>query len=119
VLIERAVRDVAGAARPCIAASPGPAPGEAVVVAFPSVPMGRAVRGHATAVRGGRDPVRLAIQIEGEEVASVELAPGAGAWIPFQVDTTRHAGHVLPVAFVVTGEGAGASALCFEAMTLP
>jgi hypothetical protein len=116
-LVAREVREVDAAARPCIVAAPDPAAGAALVLTFPDVPIGRALRGHAAAAGVGA-PVRLAAQIDGEEVGAIEVS-GAPRWQAFQLDTARFAGSFRRVAFVLTGAGPQAPPVCFEAMTLP
>jgi hypothetical protein len=116
--VVREVREMDATARPCILAAPDPAAGAALVLTFPGVPVGRALRGHAAAVGPRGAPVRLAARIDGEEVGGVEVS-GAPGWHAFQLDTTRFAGGLRQVAFVVTGAGPDAPPICLEAMTVP
>jgi hypothetical protein len=118
VRVAREVRDVGGAPRPCLVAAPNPEAGAPLALTFDAIPMGRAIRGHAAALGAGTAPVRLAVQIDGEEVGAVEIPAGAG-WRQFQIDTTRHAGGIEPLAFVVTAAGPDAPPVCFDAVTLP
>ncbi|HET8541105.1 MAG TPA: hypothetical protein VFL83_14620 [Anaeromyxobacter sp.] len=114
--VARDVREIAGAARPCIAATfPGGAPLE---LGFPPVRVGRVVRGHVGGVLGAATaaPVRVAVVLDGEEAGAAEIS-GAG-WLPFQIDTTRFAGQPREVSLVLTTPAASA-ALCLEAATLP
>jgi hypothetical protein len=114
--IARDVREVAGAPRPCLAASFGA--GAPLAVAFPSVRVGRVVRGHVGAVLGAATaaPVRLAVLLDGEEAGAAEIS-GAG-FLPFQIDTTRFAGQPREVSIVLTTPAAAAD-LCLDAVTLP
>ncbi len=117
VTLENGLVEVNGLPRPCLVAratgSAGP-----VSVTFPSVPLGREIRGNAgvpTASGAGSIPLTVAIRVDGEEVAAVQLE-GAG-WPSFRIDTTRWAGqkHALALRLVVP-EG---PALCLQAVTLP
>ena len=116
--VAREVREMDATARPCILAAPDPAAGAALVVSFPGVPVGRALRGHAAAAGARGAPVRITAQVDGEEVGAFEVT-GAPGWRAFQIDTTRFAGGLRQVAFVLTGAGPDAPPVCFEAMTLP
>ncbi|HSN92135.1 MAG TPA: hypothetical protein VLS93_12970 [Anaeromyxobacteraceae bacterium] len=118
VRVAREVREMDSTARPCLLAAPDPAAGEALVVTFPAVPVGRALRGHAAAVgpRGGA--VRLVARLDGEEVGTIEVAGGPG-WRAFQLDTTRFAGSLRQVSFAIAGTSPEAPPVCLEAMTLP
>ena len=119
IRVERTVREVAGAPRPCLTASitaPADAP---LAIAFPGVPVGRVVRGHAGAVGRGNAlpaPVRIAVRIDGEEAGAAELA-GPG-FAPFEIDTGHLAGRLHTVTLVLTSPGAPGT-LCVDAVTLP
>jgi hypothetical protein len=119
IRVERAVREVDGSPRPCLTATlsaPADAP---LTIAFPGVPVGRLVRGHAGAVGARRAlaaPVRIAVRIDGEEAGAAELA-GAG-FAPFEVDTGHLAGRLHTVTLVLTSPGAPGT-LCLDAETLP
>lgn len=129
VTVAREVRDVDGIARPCLVASPNPEVGAPLSIAFSEVPMGRAIRVHAAALAAPEAPLRLAVQVDGEEVGAAELS-ARGGWSPLQIDTTRHAGRARTVALVLTG-GLGkigarpapaavrAPPVCLDAATLP
>lgn len=115
VRVAREVREVGGAARPCLAATlPAGAP---LALSFPAVRVGRVVRGHAGGLSGAPlPPVRVAVTLDGEEAGAAEVA-GDG-FLPFQIDTTRFAGQPREVALVLTTP-ADAAALCLDAVTLP
>ena len=117
VRVAREIRELAGAPRPCVAASPNPEAGAPLAVTFRSVPAGRVLRVHAGAAGGGA-AVRLAVQLDGEEHGAIELT-GAGGWTALPLDTTRHAGREPAISFVVTGAGPDAPSICFDAVTLP
>jgi hypothetical protein len=122
VRVSREVRDVAGLPRPCLVATPNPVPGAPLSIVFSEVPIGRTLRVHAAPAAPpppGAAPVRLAVQLDGEEVGAAEVAPGASAWAPLAIDTTRHAGRARAVTFVVTAAGPSAAPVCFDAVTLP
>ncbi|HUL61233.1 MAG TPA: hypothetical protein VLU43_18285 [Anaeromyxobacteraceae bacterium] len=126
--VAREVRDVAGLARPCLVVRPDAAAGAPVTISFADVPMGRTLRGHAAAIPAPpgegaagaplRAPLRLALQIDGDEVGSVELT-AAGRWQPFRIDTTLHAGSARAVALLVTAAAPDAPAVCVDLVTLP
>lgn len=113
--VERAVREVGAAPRACIVATlrgDAPAP---LVLEFPSIRIGRVVHGHAApAPERAAGPVRVAVQIDGEEAGVAEME---GGWRPFQIDTTRFAGQRGTLSLVLTAPGAGP--ICLDAMTLP
>jgi hypothetical protein len=113
--VARGVREVAGAPRPCLdLAFPGGAP---LALAFPSVRVGRVVRGHVGAVGGAEAaPVRVAVLLDGEEAGAAEVS-GSG-FQPFQVDTTRFAGVPREISLVLTTPAPPAG-LCVDAVTLP
>ena len=113
--VTREVRELAGAARPCLVVTfPGDSP---LALAFPPVRIGRVVRGHVGAIGGATlAPVRVAVVLDGEEAGAAEIS-GAG-FVPFQIDTTRFAGQPREVSLVLTTPAAWA-ALCLDAVTLP
>ncbi len=115
VRVERAVREVGGEPRACIVATLG-ASGPPLVLAFPSVRIGRVVHGHAAPAGAARPAgtIRVSVQLDGEEAGAAETADG---WRPFQIDTTRFAGQIRTLSMVVTPSGPGA--VCLDAMTLP
>lgn len=116
--VAREVREIGGAPRACLAVGVvgGGAP---LSIAFPSVRIGRLVRGHVGVPGGGiaeAEPLRVSVVIEGEEAGAAEIS-GAG-FVAFQVDTTRFAGIARPLTLVLTRPAAGAD-LCLDAVTLP
>jgi hypothetical protein len=115
--VERTVREVGGAARPCLSLS-SPAPlATPLVLAFPPARIGRTVDGHAgtTGAVAAAPPVRVAVLLDGEEVGAAELA--APGWSPFRVDTSRSAGQVRTISLVVTSPAP--LSLCLDALVLP
>jgi hypothetical protein len=113
--VVREVREIAGAPRPCLVVSFGG--GATLALGFPSVRIGRVVRGHVGEAGGATAaPVRVAVLLDGEEAGAAEVA-GAG-FLPFQIDTTRFAGQPRELSLVVTTP-ARAAALCLDAVTLP
>lgn len=115
VRLARQVREVAGAPRPCLVATPGG--GLPLTVTFPAVRVGRRVRGHVGAIGAAAlaAPVRVAVVVDGEEAGAAE-ASGPG-FVPFQVDTSRFAGGTRPLSLVITTPGEGE--VCLDAVTLP
>lgn len=117
VLLSRAVREVAGVARPCLSVS-SPAPVEVpLAVSFPHVKIGRTLHGHVGTPPGaaaGVAPLRIAALLDGEEVGATEAA--AGGWTPFLVDMTRSAGRTRTLTLVLTSPGP--LALCLDGMVL-
>jgi hypothetical protein len=116
--VQRSLREVAGRARPCLALGPlGPlhAP---LRLRFASVPVGRAVRGHAGVVGPAPAGARLGITVllDGEEAGAVELSPDGFA--PFRVETARFAGPVRELALALTAPGP-IGELCLDGMVLP
>lgn len=113
----REVREVAGVPRPCLVAGDGGAP-LALPLSFEPIRIGRFVRGHvgATGAAALPAPVRIALRVGGEEAGVAEVS-GAG-FVPFQIDTARFAGQLLPVSLVLTTLGGGAQ-LCLDAAALP
>jgi hypothetical protein len=115
VTVERSVRDVGGVPRPCLATT-ATAPLDApLVIEFSAARLGRTVQGHAGAAGARSTPVRIGVQLEGEELGAAEIA--APTWTQFRIDTTRVAGQVQPLALVLTSPGP--LAVCLDAMVLP
>jgi len=124
--VSREIRDVAGLLRPCLVVRPDAAAGAPLSISFADVPLGRSIQGHAAAVPGDAGaavarhaaPVRVAVQVDGEEVGSMEVTAGSG-WQPLGIDTTLHAGSARAVALVVTATAPDAPPLCVDLVTLP
>ncbi len=121
VVVAREVREVDYLPRPCLYAHPPP--GAHLIIAFPAVPLGRALRGH-TGIVGeaalvGVAPVRLSVKIEDQDAGTFEEPPAQPGWHPFQVDTVRHAGRSGTVTFDVTASDVERRHFCFDAYTLP
>ena len=105
-------RDAAGLARRCLELRP--APGAPATAAFPAMPLGRTLAGHATLLPGaGEATARIAFRVDGQEVGALELA-GAG-WRSFELDTGRQA----LGAHLVTVEAGPDRPVCLEALALP
>jgi hypothetical protein len=118
--VQRSVREVAGVPRPCLSVEAPVGIDAPLVLAFPDVRIGRTLHGHAGlagAVRASPSgtPVRIAVELEGEEVGSAEVTPSG--WDAFRIDMTRVAGHTRRLALVVTSPGP--LALCLDALVLP
>jgi hypothetical protein len=115
--LERSVREVGGVPRPCLAAAAPAGMGAPLIVEFPATRIGRTLHGHAgPAGRGtGSALVRIAVQLDGEEVGAAEVSPAA--WGAFRIDMTRVAGQTRPLALVLTSPGP--LAMCFDAVVLP
>lgn len=118
VRLERAVREVGGAPRPCIAVSLGQRLSAPLAVSFPPVVVGRVLRGHVGALGAPAlaEPLRISVQIDGEEAGAAEVS-GKG-FVPFLVDTGRFAGVARPLSLVVTTPGAPPG-ICLDAATVP
>ena len=116
-VIERTVREVDGAARPCLSATTAVPLDAPLEIAFSPSRVGRIVGGHVGLA--GRDPaaapVRIAVLLDGEEIGATEIA--RDGWAPFRIDTTRSAGQVRAISLVVTSPAR--LALCLEALVLP
>jgi len=113
----RSVREVEGRPRPCLALSLPGSPGAPLEVEFPGVPAGRALSGHAGFADGaaGGAPVRVAVQLDGQEVGAVEAARG---FAPFLLDTREQAGRLVTVALAFTWP-APAGTVCLDAVAEP
>lgn len=122
VRVAREVREVGGAPRPCVSAPPGSAAGP-LSITFPSVPMGLELDGGVGVVGrarpGDAPPVRVAVQLDGEEVTAVELAPGAPDWRRFAVRTGALAAEPHDVTIVLSSADAAGRTVCFDLWTLP
>lgn len=123
IRIAREVREVGGAPRPCISARPGSAASGPVVITFPAVPMGLEVRGGAGIIgrlpAPGASPVRVAVQVDGAEVAGVELSPGAPAWNRFEARTSSLAAEPHAVGVVLSSPDPAGLSICFDLWTAP
>jgi hypothetical protein len=114
-VVERSVREIEGVPRPCLAVASPAALEAPLVVVFPATRAGRLIQGHAGATRAAAAPLRIAVQLDGEELAATEIA--RPSWAPFRIDTTRVAGQVRPLALVLTSPGP--LAVCLDALVLP
>jgi hypothetical protein len=115
--VEREVREIAGAPRPCLVV--GLEAGAPVSIVFPGVRVGRVLHGHVGAL-GPAVPVRISVVVNGDEAGAAEVT--AAGFAEFRVDTTRLAGEARHLTLVLTTPGAGdasVSELCLDAMTLP
>jgi hypothetical protein len=123
IAVAREVREVDLLPRPCVVTSPPPDAAAPLAVTFPGVRLGRALRGHAGAVGeaalGGEAPIQLRVNIDGQDVGGVELAPGDTSWRAFEADTVRQAGRAHDVTFTVTAVADEDRLLCFDAYALP
>lgn len=115
--VAREVREVDGVARPCLVFSFERAPASPLVLTFTAQRLGRTVQGHAGPAGGadGAVAVRVAVQVDGEEVGVTEVQ--GRSFAPFRIDTTRFASQVRSLTFVVTPSGA--TQLCLDAVTVP
>jgi len=104
----RAVREVGGAARPCILLRSDP--GSTLELAIP-LTLGSTLRGHAGRLGHAGGPL-LEVELAGRPVAA--LSP-AGSWERFEADTAREAGKPAELRLTLTGAGE----LCLDAYTLP
>jgi hypothetical protein len=121
--IAREVREVAGTPRPCISLPPGSAASGPVTLTFPKVPFGLELRGGAGVVGSipfdGAPPIRFAVQVDGREVAGIELPPGAPRRRNFAVRTATMAAEPHAVTIVVSSPEPAGRTVCFDAWTLP
>jgi len=114
--LEEGTIEIAGLPRSCLVArsSTGSAP---LLIAFPGVPLGRALRGVAALVPP--DPptqgFSVSVRVDGDEAGQVQL--GGVGWPAFRIDTTRWAGQKHAVSLELTVPE-GKTAL-LEAVTLP
>ncbi len=122
-VVAREVREVDSLPRPCVCARPPPEPGTPLTITFPAVPLGRTLRGHTgiagEAALAGEGSIRLSVSVDEEDVGATEDPPARPGWRAFQLDTSRHAGHVGAVTFTVTAAKVDRRDLCFDAFTLP
>ncbi|HVP66427.1 MAG TPA: hypothetical protein VMT17_04110 [Anaeromyxobacteraceae bacterium] len=119
--VAREIREVDFLPRTCIKLTP-PNPGR-LILDFPEVPVGRALRGH-TGTAGGAGlgnaaPVRIRVKVGDEDVGEAEEPPGPAGWHLFQLDTSRLAGRRLPVSFEISSSSPGPLPLCLDAVMLP
>jgi len=119
--VTRELREVDGLPRPCLAALPGEG-GAPLAVSFPSVPLGRVLRGHlgvvGEAALGGESPVRVEVSLDGREVGRAEAPPGEPGWRTFQLDTELEVGRTRDVAFAIAVRDVP-RLVCLDAYTLP
>jgi hypothetical protein len=122
VLAERApdlveLREAGGQPRTCLVLRP--VPGAALVRRLPAVPLGRLLAGHATLLPGpGRAPVRVALEVDGQELGALELDPGDGRRA-FELDTASLAGTSHEVTLVAGSADELPRAVCLEVLALP
>jgi hypothetical protein len=116
--VERAVREVAGVARPCLVATATAPQAAALRIAFGPVRLGRTLHGHVgrAGAPGSDRPIRIVVEVDGDEIGAVEVSPSRFA--PFRVDMSRLAGQTRPLSLTVSGPGALAP-LCLDASILP
>ncbi|HSM92993.1 MAG TPA: hypothetical protein VLT47_08880 [Anaeromyxobacteraceae bacterium] len=123
VPIAREVREVAGAPRPCLSAQPGSAASGPVSITFTGVPFGLELRGAAGVVGAipspGAPPIRFAVQVDGSEVAGLELPGGAPVRRTFAVRTAAMAEEPHTVTVVLSSPDPAGRTVCFDAWTLP
>ena len=121
--IAREVREVAGLPRPCISAPPGSAASGPVAITFPRVPFGLELRGGVGVVGNlphtGAPPIRFAVQVDGLEVAGIELPGGAPVRKTFAIRTATLAAEPHSVTFVLSTPDPAGRTVCFSAWTRP
>lgn len=123
VRIAREVREVGGAPRPCISTSPGSAASGPLSLTFPNVPMGLELQGGAGFV--GRlpaatsAPARFAVQVDGAEVAGLELAAGDDGWKRLEVRTGAIAAEPHALTVVLSSTDPAGRTVCFDLWTQP
>jgi hypothetical protein len=112
------VEDEQWRGRRCIWAEPPQ--GGTLSIRFPSVPLGKVVRGYATLpwwiereLRGA--PVAMSVVVAGESVGTYVHRDGDG-WKPFEFSAGAHAGTRADVEFRVSSAHAGRE-FCFQADT--
>jgi hypothetical protein len=120
--VARETREVDLLPRTCILVSfPGPRP-EPATLAFPAVPVGRALRGHLGLVgdvSAGAPPVSLRVHVDGVELGRAEAAatrPGFGA---FQFETGGISGSSHDVIVEVIPSGPLPRGVCLDLVSLP
>jgi hypothetical protein len=121
--IAREVREVGGAPRPCVSATPGSGASGPVTVTFPDVPMGLELQGGAGFVgripSAATRPARVAVQVDGAEVAGLELPPGPPGWSRFEVRTGALAAEPHTLTVVLSSADPAGRTVCFDLWTLP
>jgi hypothetical protein len=123
IRIAREIRELGGAPRACISTLPGSAATGPVTLTFPSVPMGLQLRGGAGVIgrlpSDATDAIRVAVQVDGEEVAAVELPPGAPTWKRFAIPTGSLAAEPHAVSVVLSSPDPEGRRVCLDLWTLP
>ncbi len=114
VRVQREMRDVAGSPRPCIVATFESAAAAALALSFPSLRIGRMVHGHAAHLGAERGPIRISVQVDGEDAGDAEIVGDAR---PFRIDTTRFAGRSGTLTLALTASGA--RSVCLDGVVLP
>jgi len=118
----RETREVDLLPRTCIVVSfPGPRP-EPATLAFPAVPLGRALRGHLGLVgdvSAGAPPVSLLVKVDGLEVGRGEATAARPLWSAFQIDTGRISGPSRQVTLEVVPSGPLPRGVCIDLVSLP
>jgi hypothetical protein len=113
--VERSVREVGGVPRPCLSALAPATLDEPLVLTFPPTRIGRTLHGHVGQLGAADAPLRISVQLEGDEIGAAELE--AAAWTPFRVDMTRAAGQTRPLSLVLTSPAP--LDVCLDAVVLP
>jgi len=120
--VARETREVDLLPRTCIVVGfPGLRP-EPATVAFPAVPLGRALRGHLGLVGDvspGAAPVSLRVKVEGLEVGRAEATNARPGWNAFQIDTGPVSGPSRQVTLEVVPSGALPLGVCIDLVSLP
>jgi hypothetical protein len=113
--VERTVREVDGVPRPCLSALAPATLDEPLVVSFPPTRIGRTLHGHVGWLAAAGGPLRISVQVEGEEMGAADL--DVAAWTPFRVDMARAAGQTQPLSLVLTSPAP--LDVCLDAVVLP
>ena len=114
--VVRSVRDVGGVPRPCLSVELRGAAGP-LHVAFPGVPLGRAVRIHAGAAAArASGPVRITVGLDGAEIGAADVA--LAGFAPLEVDTPAEAGRFHTVELTIRA-APDVGPLCLDAAVLP
>jgi hypothetical protein len=113
--VERTVREIDGVPRPCLSLAAPATLDEPLVVTFPETRIGRTLHGHVARTGAGGGPLRIAVQLDGEEVGAAELE--VAAWATFRVDMTRAAGQARTLSLVLTSPAPLDA--CLDAVVLP
>jgi hypothetical protein len=123
IRIAREVREVGGAPRTCLSTMPGSAASGPIHVTFPAVPMGLQLRGGAGVIGLLPSPaapaIRVAVQVDGNEVASVELPGGSPEWRRFEFRTGAIAAEPHAVSVVLSSPDPAGRTVCFDLWTAP